>query len=114
MGPQSGMLYAGSATLQSMWIPSTITLSKDAGAPFELTSADRTKYWNGVQNNQVTFVGFKANGGTVSKTISLNEFILRTHNFASSGFTNLTKVEWTVYGNGSSSHQIDNIRLKVQ
>ncbi|HEY2156358.1 MAG TPA: SdrD B-like domain-containing protein, partial [Isosphaeraceae bacterium] len=57
--------YAGSPALSAEWAPSTITLSRDDGTPFTLTSMDLSTIWSSIYSVTVSFTGHRGDGTTV-------------------------------------------------
>ncbi len=108
VGSGGGILYMGSATLQSKWSPATIFLTKDDGQPFSLTTLNLSKYWDGAGTAMVTFKGIYADGSFVEQRLTLNHGYMRTYTL---NFMNVVRVEWGYGTNGSMGHQFDNLAL---
>ncbi|MFN0101122.1 MAG: Ig-like domain-containing protein [Bryobacteraceae bacterium] len=104
-------LFMGSTGLSNCFAGGTNTLTKVGGGTFSLVSIDlapfgRSSGYGG--GAQVTFVGTKAGGTTVSRTFTAPlTFNFATYQF--SGFDNLVSVVWT---HVSPYHQFDNVKLQ--
>lgn len=115
--------YSGSTALFAR-ANGPITLMRESGDPFDLTSIDIFELPNPDQNREpidpgdfaITFTGNLSDGGTVSQTFVKDDFLtLQTFRF--SGFKDLLSVTWRQGpeegGPGGLTHQFDNIRACV-
>ena len=71
----------------------TISLKRDDGAPFTLTSIDLSPTWTSIYTAVVTLVGTKLDGSTVSQSFNAGT-TLGFHTFAVTGFNDVTAVTW--------------------
>jgi len=105
---QSHTSYAGSAGLHERISNGLITLSRQDGAAFKLTSIDLSTLVPGGVSPAVVFVGVLSGGGTVTQTFTPTVFGFHTFVFNSS-FTNLLSVSWHQGTDEFNAHQFDNI-----
>ncbi len=107
---QSNLQYAGSAGLHERISNGLITLTRQDGAAFKLTSIDlSTLHPQGI-SPAVVFVGVLSGGGTVTQTFTPTVFGFHTFVFNSS-FTNLLNVSWHQGTDDLNAHQFDNVVL---
>lgn len=122
--PGSGVV----TTSLAAFAPATITLLRDDGLAFDLTSIDLAREFRfntpdvGQGYPQVTFTGVTAGGSIVTQTFTANQvdFAFQTFTF-SSEFRNLLTVSWEQppFTSGTPTdpapglHQFDNIVLNV-
>ena len=102
-------LYAGSAGLAAVNL-STTTLTRADGAAFSLDKISLADYASLPGSYDVTFIGTKVGGATVSQTFSLsgsNSF----SNYTFSNFTNLISASWQE--GLFRTYQVDNIAASV-
>src|SRR5262249_47186767 len=85
--------WAGSPALASEWVPVTVSLKRDDGAPFTITAIDLSPTWTSIYYPTVTFTGTKLDGSTLSQTFNVSN-TLGFKTFAFSGFNDVTAVTW--------------------
>src|SRR5678815_52504 len=105
---QSNTQYAGSAGLHERISNGLITLSRQDGGAFKLTSIDLSTLHPQGGSPAVVFVGVLSGGGTVTQTFTPTVFGFHTFVFNSS-FTNLLSVSWHQGSDDFNAHQFDNI-----
>jgi len=105
---QSNLQYAGSAGLHERISNGLITLSRQNGSAFKLTSIDLSTLHPSGASPAVVFVGVLSGGGTVTQTFTPTVFGFHTFVFNSS-FTNLLSVSWHQGSDDLNAHQFDNI-----
>jgi hypothetical protein len=105
---QSNLLYAGSAGMHERVANGLITLSRQDGATFTLSSIDLSTLRSGGSSPAVVFVGVLSGGGTVTQSFTPTVFGFNTFVFSSS-FTNLVSVSWHQGTDEMFAHQFDNI-----
>jgi hypothetical protein len=106
MGLDEGR-FPGSTALFNDTIGGSITLTRNGGGTFAISSIDFSEL-NGPGVAFVNIVGTLLGGGTISQLIELDGvFGLETFFFGGS-WTNLVSISWT---QDSPFHQFDNIQL---
>lgn len=106
---QSNFAYAGSAGLGAT-VLTTTTLSRNDGAAFSLSSISLADFVSLPGPYDVTFIGNKVGGGTVTQTFSLDG----SHNFSNytfTGFNNLLSATWQE--GALHTFQVDNVTASV-
>jgi hypothetical protein len=128
---QGTLIYVG--TLSTSFAGSTMLFHHIGGGLLDLTTADGRAFdfisiaiaelpsfdgSNGRPINfgpfEITFVGTKANGSTVSQTVTAEPFPVVT-TFKVHGFSNVVSVQWRQGGGGApgrSTHQFDNVIIR--
>lgn len=107
--------YAGSPALTIANWPTTISLRRDDGAPFTLTSMDLAETWSSVYTPTVTFVGTKSDGRTVQQAFTLDNVFNNTNAFQTftfTGFDDVVSVDWFTH-DPNDAHQFDNVRVQA-
>lgn len=101
--------FTGSTALFDDTADGVIMLHQIGDAPFDLAAINLASL-NGSVPVEVTFLGTIASGGSVSQTFTVDgsAFVQETFNFT--GFSNLSKVEWT---QSAPYHQFDNVVVNV-
>ncbi|OBV40133.1 PEP-CTERM protein-sorting domain-containing protein/MYXO-CTERM domain-containing protein [Janthinobacterium psychrotolerans] len=107
---QDSFAYAGSAGLGATALTTT-TLTRADGAAFSLDKISLADYVSVLPGSyDVTFVGTKAGGGTVSQTFTVGD----SHSFSDytfTGFSNLVSASWKE--GLLHTYQVDNIGANV-
>ena len=101
--------FTGSTSFFDDTADGVIRLREIGDASFDLLSINLASL-NGNVPLEVTFFGTMIGGGTVSQTFTLDGSPLVQQTFNFTGFSNLTKVEWT---QAPPYHQFDNIVINV-
>ncbi|MGK5026383.1 PEP-CTERM sorting domain-containing protein [Janthinobacterium sp. RB2R34] len=111
---QDTIAYAGSAGLTAAAL-STTTMTRADGAAFSLDKISLANYVSLLPGAyDVTFVGTKAGGGTVSQTFTVdssNNFNNSFSNYTFTGFSKLVSASWQE--GLLHTYQVDNIRASV-
>ena len=98
--------YSGSTALFENAFPGQVTLSKDDGGAFSLTSINLAELI-GDGAGDVTFVGQLSGGGETSQTFTLDGIAFEQETFFfDKSFGNVSSVSWVL---GSPFHQFDDI-----
>lgn len=100
--------YSGSTAMMNDNDAGVTTLTQVGGNLFSLQSIALATMYPGLSEDgaEVTFVGLRQGGETVSQTFLVADGAPQTFSF--SGFTNLAAVSWT---NAANYHQFDNINV---
>lgn len=106
---KNNFFYAGSAGLGATAL-STTTLTRADGAAFSLDKISLADYVSVPGSYDVTFVGTKVGGATVSQTFSLSGSSSFS-NYTFSNFTNLVSASWQE--GLLHTYQVDNIGATV-
>jgi VCBS repeat-containing protein len=106
-GSSDSTRYAGAPALSAERNPVMITLSRDDGAPFTLTSMDLSTIWDSSYNVTVNFTGRRADGSTVEQAVPIGSQ-LGFHTVTFNEFTNVTSVTWES-SSSSDFHQFRNV-----
>lgn len=110
---QGSYTYAGSAGLSAA-VGSITTMARADGAAFSLSKISMADYISAPGAYDVTFVGTKAGGATVSQTFtvgSINNLNNNFNNYTFTGFNNLVSASWQQ--GLLHSYQVDNIGASV-
>jgi hypothetical protein len=115
--------FTGSISLYHHISTGEIVLTQTDGEPFTLISIDLAELPSFDQSGpidfgpfRITFTGIRKNGKTVTATATVSPFPTVTF-FTFQGFTNLISVQWfqgSGGGPGLSTHQFDNIVVKIR
>lgn len=101
--------FTGSTALFDDNADGGIRLNQIGDGPFDLLAINLASL-NGNAPVNVTFVGTISGGGTVTQMFTFDGSPFLQQTFQFTGFTNLTKVEWT---QEAPYHQFDNIVVNV-
>ena len=116
-GPSS-IFFAGSQALTALPPPTggpanLITLTRDGGLAFDITSIDLARNFPFDPAPSVTFTGTKVGGTTVTQTFQVNipVGIHTFQTFTFTGFTDLVSLQWGQPPLSAGLHQFDDITL---
>lgn len=109
----NALQYAGSTTAFAA-VGDKVKLARADGAAFDFSSIDLSKLSTlNPGGNSITFTGNYAAGGSISKTVTIdNAFGLHTYD-SFAGFTNLKSVTWSENLNVVKDYQFDNINVSA-